>query len=768
MTSEAIDESTDGFGQDTPAPPARKFHRARSSLRMDPEEAAGLELENRHLRRRVAELEHALEAKHDGSREGPESQGQSKPKSPQKLLQGLDSSGSEESDEEALRAEKRMKGIVVSGKWRKLAEGMKRLVREQDMDDIEAENEELKEHVLHLEERLKQVKLEAHRLQLQVQDDARVQSSYKDALVHAQQQVETAQMETDIQRRRAADLKEMLEQMELELSLVKLDTSPKPAKESVATPETAEDGPRVGRLSDSEDEADHLAVQLARGTNPGSPVFKEAVVRAVRLIRQNLMMQRKLSGLLEWRSEVTVSKLQMEIDQEVDLVQQLRARESKTGGMHSPAPDEAELEDLRLQCAELERQLQKDADSAQAEQARLRAELHAQFEEVHLHEDESASHVNEVQALEMSLAEAWRAVRQESQDARDAQSASSGTELQQMLLAEEQRCQELESACESMSMAVAEAGETASRLHKAETELSQQCQTLKEEKAELLLMTAARSSEEGITPDTESSEESRKVRALEQENETLRLKCTEAEEQGCREEATTRREEVEEWQTRCSALEADARKAARLQEELQLKAEELTSSLTDLEVTRKGQVMAQELAESLDKSYKELKSEYSNCHAELSEAKMEAERLRQLQPAQPAQPVQPVQPQPTAPRASLVATQAGEPATLGSTVAALRRARASLAGEAIERVPQVPQQAQADPGPGGSPPARDVSAGLKALQRLKAAAAGKAKVEAGAGAESPQSKAASLIANRSKASSLWLKAAQTTSDAAKE
>jgi len=720
---------------------------------MDPEEAAGLELENRHLRRRVAELEHALEARHDGA-EGPESQGQSKPKSPQKLLQGLDSSGSEESDEEALRAEKRMKGIVVSGKWRKLAEGMKRLVREQDMDDIEAENEELKEHVLHLEERLKQVKLEAHRLQLQVQDDARVQSSYKDALVHAQQQVETAQMETDIQRRRAADLKEMLEQMELELSLVKLDTSPKPAKESVATPETAEDGPRVGRLSDSEDEADHLAVQLARGTNPGSPVSKEAVVRAVRLIRQNLLMQRKLSGLLEWRSEVTVSKLQMEIDQEVDLVQQLRARESKTGGMHSPAPDQAELEDLRLQCAELERQLQKDADSAQAEQARLRAELHAQFEEVHLHEDESASHINEVQALEMSLAEAWRAVRQESQDARDAQSASGGTELQK-LLAEEQRCQELESACESMSIAVAEAGETASRLYKVETELSQQCQTLKEEKAELLEKTAARSSEEGITPDAESSEESRKVRALEQENEMLRLKCAEAEEQGCREEATTRRAEVEEWQSRCSALEADARKAERLQEELQLKAEELTSSLTDLEVTRQGQVMAQELAESLDKSYKELKSEYSNCHAELSEAKQEAERLRQPQPAQP---------QPTAPRASLVATQAGEPATLGSTVAALRRARASLAGEAMERLPQGPQQAQADPGS----PSRDVSAGLKALQRLKAAAAGKAKAEAGAGAESPQSKAASLIANRSKASSLWLKAAQTTSDAAKE
>lgn len=764
MTSEAINESTDGFGQDTPVPPARKFHRARSSLRMDPEEAAGLELENRHLRRRVAELEHALEARPgEGESQG---QGPSKPKSPQKLLQGLDSSGSsEESDEEALRAEKRMKGIVVSGKWRKLAEGMKRLVREQDMDDIEAENEELKEHVLHLEERLKQVKLEAHRLQLQVQDDVRVQSSYKDALVHAQQQVETAQMETDIQRRRAADLKEMLEQMELELSLVKLDTSPKPAKESVATPETAEDGPRVGRLSDSEDEADHLAVQLARGANPGSPVSKEAVVRAVRLIRQNLLMQRKLSGLLEWRSEVTVSKLQMEIDQEADLVQQLRARESRTGGKPSPAPDQAELEDLHLQCAELERQLQKDADSARAEQARLRAELRAQSEEVHLHEDESASHINEVQALEMSLAEAWRAVRQESQDARDAQSGS-GAELQQKLLAEEQRCQELESACESMSMAAAEAGETASRLYKVEAELSQQCQILKEEKGELLEMTAGRSSEEGFVPEASPEAENleaTKLRALEQENEALRLKCAEAEEQGCWEEATTRHAEVEEWQARCSALEADAHKAERLlAEELQLKAEELTSSLRDLEATRKGQTMAQELAESLEKSYKELNSEYSSCHAELSEAKQEAERLRQLQP----RPVQQVQPQPTsAPRASLVATQAGEPATLGSTVAALRRARASLAGEAIERLPQQSQQAQADPGS----PSRDVSAGLKALQRLKAAA-GKAKAEAGAESlsSSPSgSKAASLIASRSKASSLWLKAAQT-GDAAKE
>ncbi|CAE7663520.1 unnamed protein product [Symbiodinium sp. CCMP2456] len=373
-------------------------------------------------------------------------------------------------------------------------------------------------------------------------------------------------------------------------------------------------------------------------------------------------------------------------------------------------------------------------------------------------------------ALEMSLADAWRAVRQESQDARDAESGS-GAELQK-LLAEEQRCQEMESACESMSMAAAEAGETASRLYKVEAELSQQCQILTEEKAELLEMIAPRSSEEGFipeaSPDAESLEATEKLRALEQENEALRLKCAQAEEQGRWEEATTRHAEVEEWQTRCYALEADAHKAERLAEELQLKAEELTSSLTDLESTRKGQSMAQELAESLDKSYKELNSEYSKCHAELSEAKQEAERLRQLQPPQPVQHVQHVQPQPTsAPRASLVAT-AGEPATLGSTVAALRRARASLAGEAIERLPQGAQQAQADPGS----PSRDVSAGLKALQRLKAAAAGKAKTEAGA--ESPQSsspsgsKAASLIASRSKASSLWLKAAQTTGDAAKE
>ncbi|CAE7554302.1 unnamed protein product [Symbiodinium natans] len=529
------------------------------------------------------------------------------------------------------------------------------------------------------------------------------------------------------------------------------------------------------------------------------PMDGPNVTDSSRLIRHNLLMQRKLSGLLEWRSEagghahgestdmirplllrrhdslslqllfedVTVSKLQTEIDHEAGLVQQLRARESRMGGRPSTTSSsvQAELEDLRLQCAELERQLQKDSDSALAEHARFRAELRAETDEMRLHEDKSAGNIHEVQALEMSLAEAWRAVRQESQQARDMHEESGVEQLQQQILAEQHRCQELESACEKMSMAASEAEETASRLHKFEQEMALQCQTLKDEKAELSASMAASSTPEGSAAETaslraERLETNMKVRDLEQENEMLSR--VQVEEQSFREEAVHRNSEVEEWQTRCSELEAGAQNAGSLHEQLQLKAEELTSALADLDAAKKSQLMTQELAESLEKSYKALKVEYTTCQEELSEVRQRVQEKEEKEQNTGEKREEAEKAERRAPTARI----SGESNSLGSTVAALRRARASLAGEAL-----TPQTAQApkEPASPSSPssPPKDVSAGLKALQRLKAAAAGKPKADASA--ESPLSPSGSravtsLIANRSKANSLWLKAAQATAD----
>ncbi|CAJ1360766.1 unnamed protein product, partial [Effrenium voratum] len=170
------------------------------------------------------------------------------------LLQAVEES--EDSDEEAdLKQEKRMKAIMLSGKWRKFAEGLRRIEREQDMEDIEAENEELKDKVHEMEEKVKQVKHENHRLLQQIQDDIRVQGGYKDALEHAHQQLETAHMECDIQRSKVHDLQEMLEQLELELSFAKMDVGSKSQKlEDVAPVALAEPGgPRLGRISVEEE-----------------------------------------------------------------------------------------------------------------------------------------------------------------------------------------------------------------------------------------------------------------------------------------------------------------------------------------------------------------------------------------------------------------------------------------------------------------------------------------------------------------------------------
>ena len=172
-----------------------------------------------------------------------------------------------------------------------------------------------------------------------------------------------------------------------------------------------------------------------------------------------------------------------------------------------------------------------------------------------------------------------------------------------------------------------------------------------------------------------------------------------------------------------------------VREELRLKADELTSALVDLDTARKGQVMAEELAESLDRSCRELVVEHSTCQAELAEAKRQAEQALPLSPLS-------------------LPTLANDETSFGSTVAALRRARASLAGEALEK-----QVSQVEPSMPSSPP-RDVTAGLKALQRLRAAAAGGGKAKPaeeaseGSQASSPSSGSkaiTSLIANRSKA-----------------
>ena len=206
---------------------------------------------------------------------------------------------------------------------------------------------------------------------------------------------------------------------------------------------------------------------------------------------------------------------------------------------------------------------------------------------------------------------------------------------------------------------------------------------------------------------------------------------------------------MEEWQTRCSELEAGAQNAGSLHEQLQLKAEELTSALADLDAAKKSQLMTQELAESLEKSYKALKVEYTTCQEELSEVRQRVQEKEEKEQNTGEKREEAEKAERRAPTARI----SGESNSLGSTVAALRRARASLAGEAL-----TPQTAQApkEPASPSSPssPPKDVSAGLKALQRLKAAAAGKPKADASA--ESPLSPSGSravtsLIANRSKA-----------------
>lgn len=281
--------------------------RVRASLLED--EVAGLELENLQLRRHLS----GLEAKIKRCSIAPQNE---TPETVEvkKQLVALEAQQESESGEEDLKSDKILRGMIASRNWRRFAQTLRHLDRENEMDEIEVENAELKEKMRHMEESIKQVKADNKKLQHQMQEDIRIQNRYKDALQHAQKQLENAQMETDLQRSRVADMKEMLEHMELEMSFAKLDVRPKDQDLKANRPEF--DAPRVGRVS-VEEEADHIFKQLQQqgpfGHGSNQLVSPEFISRSVRLIKKNLLLQRKMSGLLEWRSEATVNKLQLDL-----------------------------------------------------------------------------------------------------------------------------------------------------------------------------------------------------------------------------------------------------------------------------------------------------------------------------------------------------------------------------------------------------------------------------------------------------------------------
>ncbi|CAJ1436907.1 unnamed protein product, partial [Effrenium voratum] len=497
--------------EDAPTPTLRKVVRSTSSLRLEAEEAAALELENRQLRRRVAELEEAAEKV--------ETAGASKEKPKVKkhlaLLQAVEES--EDSDEEAdLKQEKRMKAIMLSGKWRKFAEGLRRIEREQDMEDIEAENEELKDKVHEMEEKVKQVKHENHRLLQQIQDDIRVQGGYKDALEHAHQQLETAHMECDIQRSKVHDLQEMLEQLELELSFAKMDVGSKSQKlEDVAPVALAEPGgPRLGRIS-VEEEADMLAKQLTQGSAQIAPEF---VARCVQLIKSNLVLQRKLSGLLEWRSEATVSKLQGELTNEASLVKSLRSKLQSGGRVRASmdmsasnevkAACESQINDLKAQCYEMERLLQRERTEAAEEEAQRRAELREQDLELQAMQESEAQHQDELQSLEASLADTWRVVREEVHELSQLREGSV-----------EQRLEEAEATIEAMSSFTNEAESNIEGLTKEHQLLEERCQALTTSERSKLLANVASLNE------MREGQEQHAAGRLEKDKELLESRC---------------------------------------------------------------------------------------------------------------------------------------------------------------------------------------------------------------------------------------------------
>ncbi|CAJ1357444.1 unnamed protein product, partial [Effrenium voratum] len=246
-------------------------------------------------------------------------------------------------------------------------------------------------------------------------------------------------------------------------------------------------------------------------------IAPEFVARCVQLIKSNLVLQRKLSGLLEWRSEATVSKLQGELTNEASLVKSLRSKLQSGGRVRASmdmsasnevkAACESQINDLKAQCYEMERLLQRERTEAAEEEAQRRAELREQDLELQAMQESEAQHQDELQSLEASLADTWRVVREEVHELSQLREGSV-----------EQRLEEAEATIEAMSSFTNEAESNIEGLTKEHQLLEERCQALTSERSKLLANVASLN-------EMREGQEQHAAGRLEKDKELLESRC---------------------------------------------------------------------------------------------------------------------------------------------------------------------------------------------------------------------------------------------------
>ncbi|CAE7023965.1 unnamed protein product [Symbiodinium natans] len=273
-----------------------------------PDEIARLEAENQDLRSQII----FMESSEDQSRQDSFARTRMSSTS---SLQDLEisfrpqrrrnnSSSEDEADE--VEAEG-IREMMMANRWARLTKGLMSMQPDSQLEAELLRGQKLTERNKELQEKIESLQQQRHlhfeKLQLAqslVQDEAAEKEHCLEALASTVEKLKSTEEECKVAKQHVWQLQDELEASQLESAQATMRLGIRNSLSAALDMEPLQEQALRGTAA---------ITGTSRGAEP------QLVRRMADLIRRNLILQRRLSGLLEWRSQVTVSKLQNDLMQ---------------------------------------------------------------------------------------------------------------------------------------------------------------------------------------------------------------------------------------------------------------------------------------------------------------------------------------------------------------------------------------------------------------------------------------------------------------------
>eukprot|EP00931_Biecheleriopsis_adriatica_P033914 TRINITY_DN19653_c0_g1_i1.p1 TRINITY_DN19653_c0_g1~~TRINITY_DN19653_c0_g1_i1.p1 ORF type:complete len:619 (-),score=142.78 TRINITY_DN19653_c0_g1_i1:119-1975(-) len=353
-------------------------------------------IENQELRLRVEWLE-SLQ-KNAGAKRSEGMSLRKMRRSASGVTAGSESSESGDEDVRALEIEhlSKVKSMKLAAKWMSLSKRIKDKHKDQLFDQATTDNFELKTELNEANSAYARAVSELSECQQNLRASTSKHHRYEEIFHHASAEMEDLNWELEAQRKISSELREEIEQMEFRTSFAQMgqaslqdeDEGQEGFFETSFQSGPAASLPISGRLSMREgsahqtsDLADQLSdstrISIGRSSTVGGyhGIQKDGISesyalevsgRAKTLIFKNLELQKRMSGLLQWRSKVTVDKLQVDLQSEADSAQGLKSQLSQAAQERQLGGEAAAVEALKQELSQASKDALARSDESEA------------------------------------------------------------------------------------------------------------------------------------------------------------------------------------------------------------------------------------------------------------------------------------------------------------------------------------------------------------------------------------------------------------------